>query len=110
MVGDEAMFSWQWCKHHCSTTTAMGFQHVLLNLDESFIGYYLSDKKGYVCKWLSKGSADTPPPSQDLNLGKKRTGLTYIGLIANRPEVQAVLPQILIGGAKKLFSSLCSSH
>ena len=73
-------------------------------MDESFIGYYLTDKKGYIVKELARGSENDPPPSQDLNLAKKRIGVTYIGLIADKQAVQAVLPQVIIGG-KKIFQN-----
>ena len=63
-----------------------------------FPGYDLFDKKGYVCRWPAAGSNDSPPLSQDLNLGKKRTSFTYVGLIADKPEIQAVLHQVLIAG------------
>lgn len=66
-----ARATWQWKKHAEAQRTAGGSSHVVINLDESFIGYYMTDKNGFVDRKIIHGTADILPPSHNLDLAKK---------------------------------------
>ena len=106
-TGSQARACWQWVQHHRVHAEAAGNDNVIINLDESFIGDHLADKKRFVCKWGQNGEKYKPPPSQDLNLHEKSLGLTYVGLIANNYAVQQVLLQILIASGKDFSLRSC---
>ena len=58
----------------------------------------MTDKKGFVDRSVIHGTADTPP-SHNLDLAKKKLGITYVGLVANDHVVQQVLPHVFIGSS-----------
>ena len=95
--------TWQWRRNATERTESAGHTEVLVNLDESFIGFYCTDKKGYVVPEAVAGSSTVPPATQQVNLSKKRLGLTYVGLVAREFEYQHLLPQVIIG-ARQMFS------
>ena len=74
----------------------MGKTTVVLNMDETYIPYYLSDRAG----WLASDARHTDefvhPPAQQFTRSQMRKGITYCCVIADRPWVQALMPQFLL--------------
>lgn len=62
-----------------------------INLDETSVCLFQGGSKGTV--FVTK----TKKPQQKVSRGKRRCCLTHVGLICDRPGVQAVLPQVIIG-------------
>ena len=69
-----------------------------LNLDGTSICLFQGDVKGtiFAFKWK--------PPVQRVALGKRRTYLTHIALVCDRPNLQDLMPQVMCPTVTKLSS------
>ena len=101
---------WQWWNFVAARAPA-GHSLLRLNLDETSVKLFQGDGKGAV--FFSKkrprhaGGGDgeggavrearAEEPVQRVNLRHKRTCLTHVGLMCDRPDAQPYLPQVLIG-------------
>lgn len=69
---------------------------MVINIDETYVPYFHGNVKGNLAitgKTLPKGSM---PLTQEASRQKQRMGLTHVGIICNIPEIQRLLPQVLI--------------
>ena len=57
----QAKSSWNWCSGIATFAAEQGEGRIFLNLDESFIPYYLTGKAGFLVK-RSKAERDLQPP------------------------------------------------
>ena len=106
---------WQWY-NFLESQAPTGFKLLRLNLDETSVKLFQGDQKG-ICFFKKKrprepsdseeGAGEeaeegdgAPEPVQKVNLQKKRTCLTHVGLICDQSSVQPFLPQVLIGNEK----------
>ena len=78
---------------------------VLLNLDETAVGYSMLGVKGFFKKKLVKRK------NVGAHIRKKdlRGTITHVAVIADRPDVQAVLPQVFIGSTHRFTLGLTKS-
>ena len=66
-----------------------------MNLDETRVGRIPGRGRGNV--FVSKRHyRDRPLPTRGATLGQLRSGLTHVGFVASRFEVQAALPHMLV--------------
>ena len=111
---------WQWY-NFLESQTPTGFQVLRLNLDETSVKLFQGDQKG-TCFFKKKRPREpndsqeeaaeeveegdgADEPVQKVNLQKKRTCLTHVGLICDHSGVQPFLPQVLIGNEKTFLQS-----
>ena len=82
-----------------------GKEAVLLNLDETAVGYSMLGVKGFFKKKLVKRK------NVGAHIRKKdlRGTITHVAVIADRPDVQAVLPQVFIGNTHRFTLGLMKS-
>ena len=71
-----------------------GSEPLLLNLDETRV-WRCPGGKGNVMVSLRR-TGRRPLPVRRASLSALRSGVTHVGLIADRPDVQAVLPQVIV--------------
>ena len=79
-----------------SQATAAGKEPVFINLDETSIACSWPQVRGNIVKpklWLCKKQG----PSAKAKLKTIRSAVTHVALISDRPDIQALLPQIFIG-------------
>ena len=85
---------WQWW-NCASAALPAGRTFLRLNLDETSICLYQGGNKGTVFFKKRQHDPDTEPV-QHANLAKRRCCFTHVGLICDKPDLQPVLPQVLI--------------
>ena len=74
-----------------------------LNLDETSVCLFQGDAKGNVFankRQHPDGYAQRAPRS------KRRSCLTHVGIICDRPDLQPLLPQVIIGN-ERTFPKAC---
>jgi hypothetical protein len=72
----------------------MGKEILRINMDETSVCLWQGDGKGTV--FADKGR-HRDGPVQKMSRSKRRACLTHVALVCDRPEVQARLPQLIIG-------------
>jgi hypothetical protein len=87
-----------------------------INLDETSVCLFQGDQKGNVF-FVDKRRGAEGQPVQRVSRSKRRCCLTHIGLICDRPDVQAVLPQVIVGneatfkaGGLAMLKSACPGN
>ena len=91
----QALAAWQW--FNClSTKIPVGKTVLRINMDETSVCLWQGHGKGTV---LFRKRRDPPgaEPVQRADRRKRRTCLTYVAFICDRPELQPLLPQVIIG-------------
>ena len=86
----QAFAAWQWWQY-CRGELPVGKAALRINLDETSVCLFQGGSKGTV--FVTK----TKKPKQKVSRAKRRACLTHVGLICDRPAVQVVLPQVVIG-------------
>jgi hypothetical protein len=87
----EAHACWQWMAY-VQGQIPEGKRPLLMNLDETRVTWYFGGGKGNVL--VSRRHGRRPAPVQRATKTQLRSGLTHAALICDRPDVQAVLPQV----------------
>ena len=95
----EAKSSWNWCSSYTELANSRGKGRILLNLDESFIPYCSTDKRGNVASLSTAEQQLHAPPAQKISRAQMRLGLTLVGLIGQNRNIQRRHPHIMIIGA-----------
>lgn len=95
--GMKAVAVWQWHNYCCDQVPTEKLP-LRINLDETSICLYQGDGKGTVFIDKKRG-----PPTQKVLRGKRRCCMTHVALVCDRPDVQAALPQFLIGNEHTLL-------
>ena len=84
---------WQWW--NCAAEHApAGLELLRINLDETAVCLFQGGGKGTVICRKRRLSGELV---QRVKAGAKRTYLTHIALVCDRPELQPLLPQVVIG-------------
>ena len=92
----QAAVAWQWF-NYCESQTPAGKAILKINMDETSISLFHGNGKGNVL--LSKKH---PRPVQRVPRGKTRACLTHVAFLCDQPEIQPLLPQIVIGNEATL--------
>jgi hypothetical protein len=87
---------WQWW-NHARAQIGAGRQPLRINLDETAICLYQGDVKGtvFACKRRQRDEA-----VQRVGRGKRRCYMTHVGVICDRPDLQPLMPQFIIGNER----------
>ena len=94
---------WQWWNYAVSRVPA-GKEALKLNLDETSVCLFQGGAKGALMV-SQRRLGDRPPELvQHASASNRRACLTHIGLICNRPDLQRVLPQVIVGN-ERAFSA-----
>ena len=67
-----------------------------LNLDETSISFFQGGGKGAIVCRKRRLEANREM-AQPVSSGRKRTCLTHIAMVCDKPDVQPLLPQVIIG-------------
>ena len=84
---------WQWVAY-LKRQVPTGSEPLLLNLDETRV-WRCTGGRGNVMVSL-RHTGRRPLPVRRASLGARRSGVTHVGLVADRPDVQAALPQVIV--------------
>lgn len=88
------MAAWQWFNYY-SSQVPVGKRMLRINLDETSLCLFQGDRKGTV--FISKKRPRDGEPVQNVPRRKRRCCLTHIALICDVPELQPLLPQLVVG-------------
>lgn len=89
----QALAVWQWF-NACGARVAEGRSVLRMNLDETSLCLYQGDVKGTIFGSRKRGPGELV---QKVSVGKRRCCLTHVGLICDRPYLQPLLPQFIVG-------------
>ena len=92
---------WQWWSYCCSQVPA-GKLPLRVNLDETSICLLQGDCKGTV--FISK-KRQREESVQRVPRSKRRCCLTHVAFVCDRPELQPLLPQVLVGSERTFLAS-----
>ena len=87
---------WQWFNYVASKVPA-GKSVLKLNLDETSFCLFQGAAKGSLMVSKRRLRDRIPDLAQRVSQSRRRTCLTHIGLICDRPDFQKFLPQVIIG-------------
>jgi hypothetical protein len=98
---DQAVATWQWsnCAH---SRGEPGKKRVSFNMDETSVRVMGEPTAGFVAERLGATRKHVPEAEQAAPLKSRRTAYTYVAFISDDPDVQAVLPQVLVASSKTL--------
>ena len=94
------MATWQWV-NYLRHSVEEPLEPLMLNLDETAVAYYHGDQRGNLVAY-KRARRDGPEPVQRVSRRQLRGCLTHVAIIADRADVQAVLPQVLLGNESML--------
>ena len=94
----EAMAAWQWWNFAWSQRP-VGKDVVRLNMDETSVCLFPGNAKGTVWAGKRKRRSGFPEAAQKVGRSTRRTCLTHVAFICDRPSWQALLPQVIIGNS-----------
>lgn len=91
---------WQWY-NCCASRVPEGKSILRINMDETSVCLFQGGGKGTV---VFKKRRDPPPdePVERASRAKRRCCLTHVAFICDRPDIQPVLPQVLIANETTL--------
>ena len=111
----QAFAAWQWW-NYLDSQVPSGKALVKINLDETSLCLHQGEGKGVVFMRKSRFREEEPgdeEPTQRLPTWKRRCCLTHVAFICDRPQLQPLLPQVIVGNEKTFtareFASLQSS-
>ena len=85
--------AWQWWNYVCGQIPS-GKAALRINIDETSVCLFQGDRKGTV--FVDK-KRRRDEPVQNVSRGKRRCCLTHVAFICDKPDLQALLPQFIIG-------------
>jgi hypothetical protein len=85
--------AWQWF-NYLSTRASVGKEILRINLDETSIQLFQGGVAGNI---FTSKKRHSPEPVEAAPLGKRRRCFTHVAFICDRPELQPLMPQYLIG-------------
>ena len=91
---------WQWWNYDCGQIS-VGKVPLRINLDETAICLFQGDVKGAV---FATKKRQRDEPFQRIGRRKRRCYLTHVALICDRPDIQPLLPQTIIGNEHTFLS------
>jgi hypothetical protein len=96
----QATSVWQWYSSAEALAAARGKTLLRINIDETAVCLHPGNGKGAIFvtkKWLRGGRGQHVPK------WKQRRYMSHIGVICDRADVQAALPQFVIGNHQTLL-------
>ena len=86
---------WQWY-NSCAAQVPVGKTPLRINVDETSVCLFQGGGKGTV---MFKKRRDPPAaePRERASRGKRRACLTHVAFVCDRPDIQPLLPQVLVG-------------
>ena len=97
----QALFSLEWAAYLREEALRKGKEILWLNLDESNISVIMKNTRGSI-KRLPKRGRWRWAAKIKAKLEHIRQTFTYVGLICSDPEIQPLLPQVILIGEKKV--------
>ena len=91
----QAWATWQWY-NFAAQRVPEGKAVLRINVDETSVCLYQGDQKGTIF-FNPRKRPRSAEPVQRAGKAQKRTCLTHIAFICDRPDVQPVLPQVIVG-------------
>ena len=92
----QAFAAWNW--YNFLVSKAPPAKTVLrVNIDETSVCLWQGSGKGTIA--FGRRRDGVPEPQQRVPRSLKRTNLTHVAFICDRPEIQPLLPQVIIGNA-----------
>ena len=86
---------WQWY-NSCAARVPRGKQPLRINLDETSVRLFQGGGKGTIaCK--KRRDRPSEEPHEQASRAKRRTCLTHVAFICEKPEIQPLLPQVIVG-------------
>ena len=98
--------------------TLSNFQHgrcppgrriVRLNIDETSICFHQSESTGFLVADARKRARCGDPLVRNVSLGAKRTHMSHLAVISDDPDVQRLVPQMLLVG-ENVFPETIVAH
>lgn len=89
----QAFAAWQWWQYCCGELPA-GKAPLRINLDETSVRLFQGGGKGWV---FATKKYKEKKPTQNVSKGQQLSCMTHVGLICDRPDLQPLLPQVIIG-------------
>ena len=93
---------WQWW-NFCTASIPHGKRLLKINVDETSICLFQGNVKGNVL--VSKKRRREDGPVQRIPRSRRRCYLTHVAFVCDQPELQALLPQVVIGNQVALPAS-----
>ena len=90
----KAFAAWQWF-NYCTTQAPEGKVLLKINLDETSICLFQGEGKGNIL--LSKKRPLEGEAVQRIPHSRRRMCLTHVAFVCDRPELQHLMPQIVVG-------------
>ena len=94
-VSCEATALWTW-SNFLDSTTAPGVHNVHINFDETSVCLYQECKSGHMVAAAIARRRRGNALTRDVKRGETRTNLTHVAFICDDPQIQVLLPQIII--------------
>jgi hypothetical protein len=97
----QAVATWQW-SNFAHSRGEPGKKRVSINMDETSVRVMGEPTAGFVASRLGASRQHVLEAEQTAPLKSRRTAYTYVAFISDDPDVQAVLPQVLVASARTL--------
>ena len=101
LVHLEAVGAWQWCNFLGSLAPA-GKQVVRINLDETCCRLCLEATKGAVAVGRNRSRKEALIGEHKASLSARRMAVTLVASVCDDTEIQALLPQVILGNERVL--------
>ena len=97
----EAVGTWQWCNFLVSLAPA-GKQVVRINLDETCCRLCTEATKGAVAVGRNRSRKEALIGEHKASLSARRLAVTLVASVCDDTEIQALLPQVILGNERVL--------
>ena len=97
----QACASWRWA-NFWEARCRPGRRLVYINMDETSVPLQETPRVGWVAPAETTGVVRAPETERHCPLGRRRAYLSLLAFAADDPEVQTLLPQILVGNGRLL--------
>ena len=94
-IGNQAHAVWQWY-NCCAARVPRGKQPLRINLDETSVCLFQGGGKGTVALNKRRGNP-SEEPHERASRAKRRCCLTHVAFICEKPDIQPLLPQVIVG-------------
>ena len=97
----EAVGTWQWC-NFLGSLAAAGKQIVRINLDETCCRLCTEATKGAVAVGRNRSRKEALIGEHKASLSARRMAVTLVASVCDDTEIQALLPQVIVGNERVL--------
>jgi len=92
---------WTW-SNFLHGTTAPGMCSVHINFDETSVCLFQGSKSGHMVRAALARRRSGDALTRDVKRGEARTNFTHVAFICDDPDIQVLLPQVIIVGEKTM--------